>query len=73
MSNDFDWVPFYEEMSKKLLGFRTNQKRLVAILGKAGVNGLIDQSPQKHDVQLEEMESFTFNSLIIKQSHRKRI
>lgn len=73
MSNDFDWVPFYEEMSKKLLGFRTNQKRLVAILGKAGVNGLIDQSPQKHDVPLEEMDPFTFTSLISKQSHSKRI
>jgi len=72
MSNGFDWVPFYEEMAAKLLGFRSDQQALVRVLQTSGVGGLQDQDPKGTWVALTEMDPFTFLTLLNKQSHVKR-
>jgi len=68
----FEWVQFFEEMAKKLLAFRKHQKDLVAILEIAGVSGLKDQNPKGKKIPLEEIDPFTFTTLIIKHGDARR-
>lgn len=72
MNSGFDWVPFYEEMAKKLLAYRRKQTVLVKILGDSGVHGLVDQDPKGKAIALTEMDPFTFLALLNKQSHAER-
>ncbi|MDS0858499.1 HNH endonuclease [Burkholderia pseudomultivorans] len=72
MNKGFDWVPFYDEMAKKLLAYRGRQLTLIKILKSAGVNGLIDQNPRGKAVPLTEIDPFTFLALLNKQSFAER-
>lgn len=72
MNNRFDWVPFYEEMSSTLIGYRHRQQDLIAILQRSGVKGLSDQDPKKTKIPLKEIDPFTFQALLNKQSYAGR-
>ncbi|AFQ50461.1 HNH endonuclease [Burkholderia cepacia] len=72
MTKGFDWVPFYGEMSQKLLAYRDKQLVLITILKSAGVNGLMDQNPEGTTVPLTEIDPFTFLALLNKQSFVER-
>lgn len=72
MNAGFDWVPFYFEMARALLAYRDRQRELVSILKKSGVQGLVDQYPEGRQVELTEIDPFTFLALLNKQSHRVR-
>ncbi|MDA8259067.1 MAG: HNH endonuclease [Betaproteobacteria bacterium] len=72
MTNEFEWVPFYEEMAKKLLTFRNKQQELVAILEAVKVNGLKDEDPKGKKIPLEEVDPFTFTTLINKHSGNRQ-
>lgn len=75
MSDAFDWVPFFKEMAKRLLAFRTKQSELIDILKRAGVaKGLTDEKPKGKKIPLEQIDPFSFTALIIKHSNTaKRI
>lgn len=72
MSEGFDWVPFYEEMTQSLLAYRSRQPALVRILKDSGVFGLEDQNPKGVSIGLTEIDPFTFLALLNKQSPAKR-
>lgn len=72
MQDGFDWVPFYEEMARKLLAFRQRQPALIKILASSGVRGLADQNPKGRSISLTEIDPFTFLALLNKQSARER-
>lgn len=72
MNSGFDWVPFYEEMAKKLLDYRRKQTELVKILRDSGVGGLADQNPKGKEITLTEIDPFTFLAMLNKQSHAER-
>ncbi|WP_454907588.1 HNH endonuclease [Variovorax gossypii] len=73
MKEGFDWVPFYEEMARRLLAYRNRQAQLVAILAASGVRGLADQNPKKRSIPLTEIDPLTFIALVNKQSHSERV
>ena len=62
----FTWVPFYEELADKLLGYENRQDELFALLNKIGVD-----TPSK--VELHEIDPFSFFALINKLGTEKRI
>ena len=67
MESRFDWVPFFEELAKKLIQYRSNQSALIQVLREAGVEkGLEDQSPKDKNIPLTEIDPFTFFALVIK-------
>ncbi|RYG58131.1 MAG: HNH endonuclease [Alphaproteobacteria bacterium] len=72
MEEGFDWVPFYEEMALSLLNYRTRQPELVAVLKACEVNGLKDRNPKETEIELSEIDPFTFVALLNKQSHVER-
>lgn len=72
MKKGFDWVPFYSEMAKKLVGYRDKQLVLIDILKSARVNGLTDQSPKGKTRPLAQIDPFTFLALLNKQSFPER-
>lgn len=72
MNKGFDWVPFYDEMALKLLGYRDKQLTLIGILKVAGVNGLMDQYPKGNEQPLTEIDPFSFLALLNKQSYSER-
>lgn len=72
MNKGFDWVPFYDEMAKKLLGYRDKQQALIKILKDANVNGLTDQNPKGKKQPLTEIDPFSFLALLNKQSSPER-
>lgn len=73
MEEGFDWVPFYEEMAKRLLDYRDRQSELVGILADSKVGGLADQNPKKEPVLLTEIDPLTFIALVNKQSQNERV
>jgi len=70
--NGFDWVPFYKEMAKKLLGYRNKQTELIDILRESGVGGLEDKDAKGKTIDLDEMDPFTFLAMLNKQSQETR-
>lgn len=70
---DFEWIPFYEELARKLADYRSRQPELVAILTKAGVGvSLEDQDPKGTKIALSEIDPFTFFSLFHKFADKNR-
>ena len=64
--DQFTWVPFLKELGVKLLEYQEEQPLLVSLLREAGIKqGLVDQFNGK-PVPLEEIDPFTFASLIFK-------
>ncbi|KQT34066.1 HNH endonuclease [Methylophilus sp. Leaf414] len=65
---DFDWVPFFEQMALKLLAFENKQMALIQFLKDANVNGLDDKEKNGRKTPLKEIDPFTFVGLICKHS-----
>lgn len=64
---DFEWVPFFEELAKKIASYKNRQPLLVELLKRSGVNrGLEDQNPEGTRVPLIEIDPFTFIALVVK-------
>lgn len=73
MKEGFDWVPFYDEMARRLLAYRNRQTELVEILAASGVRGLADQNPKNSLIPLTEIDPLTFIALVNKQSKSERV
>ncbi|MDD2716801.1 MAG: AAA family ATPase [Candidatus Wallbacteria bacterium] len=64
----FTWVPFFKEMSEKLLPYQNNSGKLIEFLKKCDVS-IGNTADELH---LDMIDPFTFLSLIIKHGHQKR-
>ena len=64
----FTWINFFEELADKVLNFRNNQKRLIEILKKTDMfdKGLTDRDSGGNYFPMNEIDPFTFFSLIVK-------
>lgn len=63
----FTWVPFFEELGRRLLDFRNRRQELVDVLKNAGITaGVVDQDVDGTEVPLTEMEPYTFLGMINK-------
>ena len=64
-ADNFDWIPFYEEIADKLVVFRTRQQELVQFLEKLRADGLTitpleDKDETGRRFPLAEIDPFTF-------------
>lgn len=64
----FTWIDFFEELADKVLAFRKNQKGLIEGLRKTGMfdKGLMDKDSEGNSFPMDEIDPFTFFSLIMK-------
>jgi len=66
---NFDWVPFFKELSEKLGDFENNQAKLVEILNEGrqqcGLSTIQDRDDARELITLEVIDPFTFMALIM--------
>lgn len=62
----YTWVPTYKEIANKLLNEKNNQKELIQILKKAGVDGFKDVDQEGREIELDEIDPFSFYAYINK-------
>src|SRR5712691_3599197 len=65
MPTQFSWIPFYEQVADKLVGWENRQGELIAFLKRVSEQGLPvtklqDQDEQGNKLLLEEIDPFTF-------------
>ena len=74
MSMNFTWVSLYNKLSDWLLLQRDNQPKLISILKEIGITGFRDGLERGREIELEEMDPFTFFSYLNKfHSDERRI
>ncbi len=57
----FTWVPFFQEISRKLLDFEDRQEELIAVLQNVGISeGFNDKDQAGSNITLSEIDPFTF-------------
>lgn len=62
----FTWVPFLEELGQKLLAYHDKQPLLINLLEEAGVKQGLEDRAEGAQFPLEEIDPYTFASLIFK-------
>lgn len=63
----YTWVPFFKEIALRLPDFKNRQKELIRILVESGVEeGFRDFDLDNNEIQLEEIDPFTFFASITK-------
>lgn len=73
MQPNFDWIPFYQEVSNKLISYEDNSMALVELLIQIGISGLEDEdAPGGQKVPLTEIDPFSFFNAFNKFGERKR-
>ncbi|MBK8516206.1 MAG: hypothetical protein IPL55_07920 [Saprospiraceae bacterium] len=70
-NNLFSWVKTHQELSNYLLGQENNQAELISLLKKQGITALNDQDLEGTQIELTEIDPFTFFLLHI-QAHPKK-
>lgn len=63
---NYDWVKTFKEIKELVKGYRYNQKGLITMLKDAGIAVPYDENPEKIKVPLEQIDPFSFLSLINK-------
>ena len=63
--DSFDWIPFYEELSDKLVAYRTRQADLINLLEQlreqlSTITPLEDRDAKGRTFLLTEIDPFTF-------------
>ena len=71
MSNQFDWVEFYGELSGKLLAYKSNRQDLIAKVKQIYSSTGINMPTLEKDNQLIDLDPFTFFGLFNKSSLRE--
>lgn len=66
VSNQFDWVDFYKELSGKLLQYKNNRQELVDIVKRIYEIAEINMPTLEKDNQLVDIDPFTFFGLFNK-------
>lgn len=74
MNSKFTWISLYNELSEWLLLQRDNQPELISILKDIGITGFRDGYERGEDIELVEIDPFTFFSYLNKfHSDERRI
>lgn len=63
---NYDWIKAFSKIKELVIGYRHDQKGLITILKDAGIDVPDDEYPEKTKVPLEQMDPFSFLSLINK-------
>ena len=72
-TNDFfSWVKTHQELAQYLLTQENDQAGLIDILKRQGITSLNDQDLDGHQIELTEIDPFTFFCYIYKHGPDKR-
>ncbi|HHY2118907.1 TPA: AAA family ATPase [Acinetobacter baumannii] len=63
---NYDWIKAFSKIKELVIGYRRDQKGLITILKDAGIDVPDDEYPEKNKVPLEQIDPFSFLSLINK-------
>jgi 5-methylcytosine-specific restriction protein B len=69
----FSWVKTHNQLSKYLLTKESQQQELIQLLKTSGVTGFKDQDENDKQIELDEIDPFTFFSYIYKYGNEKRL
>ena len=77
IANQYDWVEFYKEFAKKLLGFKDNRGELIEIIKKVYLGIGINLPTLEKDNKIVDIDPFTimglFNKSSMKEDNRIRL
>ncbi len=68
----FSWVDTHKKIVKYLLGKKDDQLGLIQLLKKIGVTGFNDKDKDGNNIELAEIDPFTFFRFIYKYGSKKR-
>ena len=66
MNERFTWIPLYKALSDWLLLGKDNQAELISIIKDIGIKGFRDGNEKGEDIELVEIDPFTFFSYLNK-------
>ncbi len=69
----FTWIPVFKAISNWLAGQQNEQPHLVELLNKIGITNGLDDRNSSGNFKLNVMDPFTFYSMLMKHSEKKRI
>jgi len=69
----YTWVPTHKAIAEKLLEYEHRQPELIQILKDAGETILKDKETDEYDIELQEIDPFTFFCYIYKYGSDKRL
>jgi len=69
----FTWVETYREIVDFLKEKKSDQKSLINLLKELGINGFKDQDKNNTEIELSEIDPFTFFCYLNKYGSKKRI
>lgn len=72
-SNEFTWVKTHLELAEYLKDYKDKQPELIALLKTAGVTEFTDKDKEDRDIDLEEIDPFTFFCYIYKYGSQRRL
>lgn len=71
--NMFSWVKTHQELAQYILTQESNQIGLIELLKKQGISALNDQEIQGQQIDLKEIDPFTFFCYIYKHGSERRL
>lgn len=72
MNEKFTWIPFYKELSDWLLEKQNSQPDLISVLKEIGITGFRDGTEKGKNIELNEIDPFTFLSYLNKFNTNER-
>lgn len=69
----YTWVPTHKAIAEKLLEYEHRQPELIQILKNAGETILKDKETDEYDIELQEIDPFTFFCYIYKYGTERRL
>lgn len=72
MNEKFTWIPFYKELSDWLLEKQNSQPDLISVLKEIGITGFKDGTEKGKNIELNEIDPFTFLSYLNKFNTNER-
>ncbi len=69
----YSWVETHKELVKFLANNQNNQKQLIDLLKKVGITGFKDKDSSGDNIELEEIDPFTFFCYIYKHGDQNRL
>ncbi|MCK5665619.1 MAG: hypothetical protein KAI17_19160, partial [Thiotrichaceae bacterium] len=71
--SQYSWVPVFQAIANELPKYENKQKLLIQWLKDIGIEkGLTDQAEENFEIELEEIDPFTFFSMFMKYERTRR-
>ena len=73
MDSKYSWVDTHKELTKYLSTKENSQQELIDLLKSVGIDGFNDKTKEGADIELNEIDPFTFFCYIHKYGDKRRL